>query len=150
MSGQAEAGGCAGCGLTRREFVERSTLAAVVAFLAACGGGDATGSTGGTGGPVTVRLADYPALANTGGIARVNAGGSPVAVVHEADGSYAAFSMSCPHQGTTINISGPGFVCPNHGARFDARGVWTGGQRTSNLRSVAVSYDAAAGTLTVG
>lgn len=150
MSDQASVG-CAGCGVTRRQFVERSTLAAVAAFLAACSAGsDITGSSGGTPSPVTIKVSDYPALANAGGIVKVNADGIPVAVVHETSGSFAAFSMVCPHQGTTINISGSGFVCPNHGARFNALGQWTGGQSTSNLRGVAISYDQTAGTLTVG
>jgi Rieske Fe-S protein len=140
---------CSGC-LSRREFVERSGLAAIVAFLAACSAGAGGGSTPTSTGPLTLTLADYPALASSGGIIRVNVDGRPVAVVHESDGSYAAFSMVCPHQGTTINISGSGFVCPNHGARFNAQGTWTGGERTSNLRSVALAYNANAGTVTVG
>ena len=146
---EATTGACAGCGLTRREFVERGTMAAVVAFLAACGGAGGGGSST-ISNPVTIKVADYPALASAGGIVRVNVDGVPVAVVHEADGSFAAFSMVCPHQGTTINISGGAFVCPNHGARFNAAGQWTGGERTSNLRSVALAYDATAGTITLG
>jgi Rieske Fe-S protein len=141
---------CGGC-LTRREFVERSALAGVVAFLAACSGGG--GSSGGgptSSGPLTLSLADYPALAASGGIVRVTVGGRPIAVVRESDTSFAAFSMVCPHQGTTINLNGAGFLCPNHGARFNAQGVWTGGERTSNLSTVAVVYDATAGTVTVG
>ncbi len=145
---------CAGCGLSRREFVERGTLAAVAAFLAACGGpipgvDNPLGPGGGTG-SLTIRIADYPALANVGGIARVNTSGAPVAVVRQSAGTFVAFSMSCPHAGTTINIVGSGFVCPNHGARFNAGGAWTGGQSTSSLQSVPVTYDAAAGTLTLG
>ena len=145
---------CVGCGLSRREFVGRSTLAAVTAMLAsACGGVidavtnplDPTG-----GGSVTINLADYPALANVGGIAKVSTGGAPVAVVRQSAAAFLAFSMSCPHAGTTINIVGSGFVCPNHGARFNAAGQWTGGQSTSALTSIPVTYDAAAGTLTLG
>jgi Rieske Fe-S protein len=142
--------GCAGCaGLTRRQFVERSTLAAVVTFLAACGGG-ASGGSPTVSQPYTFNVSSYAALSTVGGIARVNAGSAPVAVVRTGSDSFLAFSMVCPHQGTTINITGGAFVCPNHGARFNAQGQWTGGERTSNLRSVALSYDSASGTLTLG
>lgn len=142
--------GCAGCaGITRRQFVERSTLAAVASFLAACSGGAGGGSPT-LSAPYTFSVSAYPALATVGGIARVNVGSAPVAVVRSGTDSFLAFSMVCPHQGTTINISGGAFVCPNHGARFNAQGQWTGGQPTSNLRSVALSYDPAAGTITLG
>ena len=147
---------CEGCALSRREFVGRSTLAAVAAVLAAACGGPIPGvdnplGPGSAGGSLTIKLADYPALANVGGIAKVNnTGGAPIAVVRQSASNFLAFSMSCPHAGTTINISGSGFVCPNHGARFNASGQWTGGQSTSNLVSVTCTYDAAAGTLTLG
>jgi Rieske Fe-S protein len=147
---------CEGCGLSRREFVGRSTMAAVVALLASACGGPIPGvdnpvGPGGSGGQtLTIKIADYPALANVGGIARVNTSGAPVAVVRQSASTFLAFSMSCPHAGTTINISNGAFVCPNHGARFNASGQWTGGQPTSNLRSVSITYDATAGTLTIG
>lgn len=145
---------CEGCALSRREFVGRSTLAAVAAMLASACGGPIPGVDNplgpGSTGSLTINLADYPALANVGGIARVNTGGAPVAVVRQSAGTFAAFSMSCPHAGTTIDIVGGAFVCPNHGARFNAAGQWTGGQRTSNLVSLPVTYDATAGTLTLG
>jgi Rieske Fe-S protein len=138
------------CGVSRRAFLG-GTMVAVAALLAACGDGQ-----GGGGNPlapgeaVVVRIADVAALAQVGGIARVNTSGGAVAVVHVSQDTYAAFSMRCPHQGTTVNISGGGFVCPNHNARFNAAGQWTGGQRTGNLVSVPLAYDAAAGTLTLG
>ena len=146
--------------LSRREFVSRSVLAAVAASLtAACGGPidftapGAPGTTGGTGLPaagLTVRVADFAALASVGGIARVDGGvGLPVAVTRIDATTFAAFSMVCPHQGTTIDISGGGFVCPNHGARFSAAGTWTGGQSTTNLQSLPATYSAATGTLTI-
>jgi Rieske Fe-S protein len=148
--------GCAGmeCELSRRAFLG-GTLAAVAALLAACGdqqfgaGGNPPAPQDGASG-TTVRIADYPALAPVGGIARVDTSAGAVAVVHASQGSYAAFSMRCPHQGTRVNIVGSGFVCPNHQARFNAAGQWTGGQRTSGLAAVPLTYTAADGTLTLG
>lgn len=150
--GEARACPGAACGMSRRAFVG-GTMAAVAAVLYGCGDGQI-----GAGGPLlpetgettVLRLADYPALATVGGIVRVDTAGGPVAVVHLSQAAYAAFSMRCPHQGTTVSIRGGAFVCPNHDARFSAAGQWTGGQRTSSLASVPLALDAAAGTLTLG
>lgn len=144
----SQSAGCAPC-LARRDFLSQSALAALgAALLGACGDG-VTGATGGsTVVSGSVRIADYPALAAVGGIARVN--GTVVAVVRSATSTYRAFSMSCPHQGTTIAISGNGFRCPNHGATFSATGAWTGGERTSSLRELSVVYNAQDETLTIG
>jgi nitrite reductase/ring-hydroxylating ferredoxin subunit len=98
---------------------------------------------------LSVTLANFPALATVGGIARVTTSGTPVAVVRVDAGTYRAFSMVCPHQGTTVNISGAGFRCPNHGATFNANGAWTGGERTSGLSEFRVSSNTSAGTITI-
>lgn len=151
---RAELRVCTGesCGVSRRAFLG-GTMMAAAALLAACGDGQI-----GAGNPLAadpgagtvIRLADYPALAQVGGVARVNTSGGAVAVVHVSQGTYAAFSMRCPHQGTTVNITNGAFICPNHDARFNAAGQWTGGQRTSNLVSIPLTYDTAGGTLTLG
>ncbi|HET7232157.1 MAG TPA: Rieske (2Fe-2S) protein [Longimicrobium sp.] len=151
--GETIPGACQAC-LSRRAFVGQSTLLAVSALLAGCGDGQigpVGPAAGGTqGGSTTVRLADYPALQTVGGMVRVNTGSGPVAVVRATQATFAAFSMVCPHQGATLNLRAAGFSCPSHGATFNAGGVWTGGQRTGNLASVTVTYDAAAGLLTLG
>jgi Rieske Fe-S protein len=99
---------------------------------------------------LVVTLSAFPALASVGGLARVDGGkGTPVALVRMSATAFTAFSMTCPHQGTTVQISGGAFVCPNHGARFSSAGVWTGGQKTTNLSTFATVYDSAKGTVTV-
>jgi Rieske Fe-S protein len=145
--------GCAHCagqsGTSRREFIAASAASAVAAFLVtACG---ASGTTGVNTGPVSlsVQVSSYPALANVGGIAEVDRGGTPVAAVRTGANSFAAFSLICPHNGCTVGITGSSFYCPCHGARFASSGAWTGGQPTSNLASLATSYDATAGVLTI-
>lgn len=141
---------CTGCAaLDRRTFLAQTALAGVAAFLAACAaGGDATAPS--FTGPLTVKPADFAALAAVGGIARVDGGqGSPVAVVRVSDTQYTAFSLVCPHQGATVSISGAGFRCPQHGARFASDGSWTGGQSTSNLRALSAAFDPATGALTI-
>lgn len=126
-------------------------MLAVGALLAsACGNGKIGGGVTdvGTVG-MTVKLSDYPALATVGGIARLNGTTTPIAVVREAAAEYRAFSLVCPHEGTTVGINGTGFLCPNHEARFSGTGKWLGGQVTSSLHEFAVASNTAAGTLSI-
>lgn len=135
-------------GIGRRAFLAQSAVMAAVAALAACGldnGSTAPDTIG-----MTIKLSDYPALANVGGIATFTASGNPVAVVRTATSTFVALSRICPHQGGTIQTQGSGFRCPEHGATFSASGTWTGGQRTSNMRSYATTYDSTAGTVSIG
>ena len=105
---------------------------------------------GAGGGPITVHLSSYAALNTVGGVARVDAGsGSPTALVRSTSTTFTALSMICTHQGTTINISGSGFLCPNHGAQYAKTGAWAGGQPASNLQSFGTTYDATAGTVVI-
>lgn len=101
--------------------------------------------------PLLVTLANFPALATLGGIARVDAGTDrPVAVTRMGAADYRAFSMVCPHASyRPISIVAAGFICPNHGARFAPDGDWTGGQATNSLLEYSVVLDAGAGTLTI-
>lgn len=145
-------GSCGARAVTRRTFLAESTLAAVAAVLAsACG----DGVFGGALGPsqavaLSINVNNFPALAPVGGIARVDGNsGTPVAVWHSGADTYAAFSMICPHAGSTVNIQGSGFRCPNHGATFAASGAWTGGQQTSSLFPLTVAFDPATGILDI-
>ena len=137
-----------GSEIGRRTFLAQSALLAAAVALAACGASDATAPE--LTGQASIKVTDYPALSSVGGIAMVTIQGSPLAIVRTGTSTYVALSRICPHAGSTVNQSGSGFLCPNHGAQFSANGTWVGGQRTSNLRSYATSYDAASGTLTIG
>lgn len=146
-SGRALPG--AGGEIGRRTFLAQSALLAAAAALAACGAAaDATAPD--LTGQASIKVTDYPTLSSVGGIALVTIQGSPLAIVRTGTSTYVALSRICPHAGSTVNQSGSGFLCPNHGAQFSANGTWVGGQRTSNLRSYATSYDAASSTLTIG
>jgi Rieske Fe-S protein len=141
--------GCAGCaGLDRRGFLVRSAYFAAAAALAACGGADTTAPTISAG--TTIKVTDYPTLANAGGVAMVTVGGAALAIVRADANNFVALSRVCPHQGSIVNQNGTaGFLCPNHGARFDQTGKWIGGERTGNLHAYATSYNAATGVLTL-
>ncbi len=106
------------------------------------GGGATTVVTGQPSGGLIVNPALFPALAATGGVARVDTqqpGTTPIAVIRTGSNTWAAFSMVCPHQGTTINIVSGGFLCPNHGARFNTSGANIGGQSSGPLTTLPVT-----------
>jgi nitrite reductase/ring-hydroxylating ferredoxin subunit len=138
-------------GVSRRTFVSAATLATVAAMLEACGASGGATGPGGSGGAFTVTLASFSQLSTVGGIARVDGGtGSPTALVRTGTSSFVALSMICTHEGTTIGISGSGFTCPNHGAKFDSTGAWVSSpQRTTNLTSFTTTFDSAAGTVRI-
>jgi Rieske Fe-S protein len=152
-------GGCGGCDggdrgdveaqVDRRAFLVQGALSAALLALAACSL-DATAPDFGPSIGSSITVADYPQLASTGGVLLAGLNGQPVAIVRSGSTSFLALSRICPHQGGTIGTSGSGFLCPVHGARFDGTGHWTGGQRTTNMRTLSTSYDVSTDTLTIG
>jgi len=141
-------------GIGRRTFLAQSAILAAIAALNACAGGDggltAPDLGGGNNSPATIKVSDQPALANVGGTALVTIANSPFAIVRTGANSFLALSRVCPHQGSIVNKTSSGFLCPNHGAQFSSTGTWIGGQRTSSLRSYTTSYDGTTDTLTIG
>lgn len=145
-------------GVSRREFVSRATMTAIAAALAGCGGG---GGGDGALGPVAapkppvistpmiITLANFPALATVGGVAKVSSQ-PPIALARTATG-LVGYSLECTHAGTTVELrSDFTLKCPNHGAEFAFDGAWTGGeQRTSSLFAVTVTPDASGATVAI-
>ena len=134
----------------RREFLTVSAASVLTVLLTdACGGSG--GDAGVVAGPVSfsVQVSSYPALANVGGIARVDNGSIPIGVVRTGADTFAALFLICPHRGCTVAINGSSFRCPCHGATFASSGQWTGGQQTSSLAAFSTSYDATTDTLTI-
>ena len=140
------------CAVGRREFLGAATFTALTLLQSACGDGQIGGTApdGTSGGTLVVTLSQFSALASVGGVARVDGGsGTPVALVRTGTASFTALSLVCTHEGSTVNITGAGFLCPNHGARFSSVGVWQGGQVTTNLHSLPSTHDAVAGTVSI-
>ncbi len=154
---------CTGCSVasaavSRRDFVSTATMAAVAVALSACGGG---GSDGGPTSPpfvpkppalstpLVIALANFPALATVGGVARVSSQ-PPIALARTSSG-LVGFSLECTHAGTTVDVrSNFTLKCPNHGAEFSFDGNWTGGeQQTSSLFRVTVTPDATGATVSI-
>ena len=157
-AGLAPCGGCA-CGaagggaraIARRDFVTGAAAALAAMALAACGTTATDFLTSpGTLSSTSIKVSDFPALANVGGVATTSASGIPIAIVRTSASSFSAFSRICPHQGTTIDVLSNEFQCPRHGATFNLSGQWIGGQRTSDLTPYPTTFDTASATLTIG
>lgn len=137
---------CAAC-ISRRSFVAKSAgLAAVAAFFAACGeGGGITDPVGAT----QVKVSNYPGLATLNKLVLID---GQRAAKRTGPDTFAAYSRSCTHEGTAVNVVGQGasFECPNHGARFNNNGQVTLGPAERNLTVLTTSYDAATDMLTIG
>lgn len=72
-----------------------------------------------------VVIAEFPALANVGGVADIGQSINfvPIAVVRTGANSFIALSRICPHAGSYVNVvNAQSFRCPNHGALFNANG----------------------------
>jgi Rieske Fe-S protein len=150
---------CTGCALvSRREFVSQATLAAVAAALAGCGGSRSDGGVTAPpfvpkvpvlNTPLIITLANFPALANVGGAARVSSQ-PPIALARTTTG-LVGYSLECTHAGTTVDLRANFTLkCPNHGAEFAFDGSWTGGeQQTSSLFRVTVTPDATGATVAI-
>ncbi len=152
-------GSCAiaSAAVSRRDFVSQATLAAVAVALAGCGGGGDDGPTSqpfvpkppALSTPLVITLANFPALATVGGVARVSS--QPAIALARTANGLVGFSLECTHAGTTVDIrSNFTLKCPNHGAEFSFDGSWTGGeQQTSSLFRVIVTPDSSGATVSI-
>ncbi|MCC6245997.1 MAG: Rieske 2Fe-2S domain-containing protein [Gemmatimonadaceae bacterium] len=94
---------------------------------------------------LAVTIADWPALANVGGVAGSvgSLNFNPIAVVRAGANSFAAFSLICPHAQFYVQVvGGQSFRCPNHGALFNANGSLANNSpiQTGSLTPMRVSY----------
>jgi Rieske Fe-S protein len=130
--------------MQRRTFLELTLCGTGCALagsaLTACGDGNYTFSQ--LGEPVTIRLADYPALTVDGGfveLSRQTTGFSYPIFVRNRGGVLVALSGECSHEGCAVSASGTGFRCPCHGAQFDADGRVTAGPADVDMLSFDVN-----------
>ena len=145
---------CAGCAkLDRRQFLASASALSLGALVTGCGDGIIGGPETVPAFPETPFLVDprqITALQTVGGRSVVQVGlSAPVLVERTGAAQYRALSLACPHRGTIVSVERSGFRCPNHGAVFNADGLWQSGQATSDLEPVGVrmNFD---GTLSVG
>jgi Rieske Fe-S protein len=136
-------GVCGSC-ISRRSFLaDVATIAALAALFAGCADTGITDPTE----PLEVKVGDFPGLATINQLVLVD---GQRAAKRTGDATFAAFSRACTHEGTRINLSGSGFLCPNHGAQYDNNGNVTLGPASRSLTHLATSYDSATDTLTIG
>ncbi|MFB8229335.1 Rieske (2Fe-2S) protein [Cellulosimicrobium sp. NPDC055967] len=137
---------------TRRVVLAGSGAGAALALLAACGGepsGTRSGGTSGDGGSGGGEAVVEPgqALASTddvpvGGALAVTVAGAPLLVTQPEEGTFAAFSAICTHQGCTVGPGDGELLCPCHASRYDlATGAVLGGPAPSPLPEVPVTVD---------
>jgi thiosulfate dehydrogenase [quinone] large subunit len=135
--------GCAGC-VSRRAFLaDAAQLAALAAVFAGCGDPGITPPTG----KVDVKVSNFPGLATTGQLVLID---ERRAAKRTGVATFVAWSRFCTHEGTPVNISGAGFLCPNHMSRFDNDGNVTVGPASQPLNQLATAYDSATDILTIG
>ncbi|MGH7656360.1 MAG: ubiquinol-cytochrome c reductase iron-sulfur subunit [Gemmatimonadaceae bacterium] len=144
---------CAGCkhGVDRRTFISAAAAAAVLAVLDGCTTAPGGMFSGAFGGPFTVTVANFSALANVGGVARVDGGtGAPTALYRSDTTTFVALSMICPHAGfAPIDITSTGFHCPAHGSAFAKSGALVNGPAPTGLAMFTATFDSTAGTVTI-
>src|SRR5512146_1331651 len=152
---------CQDC-LNRRGFLARTAIAAAALIAAeACGDGQIGpplphNAGGGDpdipgGGPVTIQLSQFPALATVGTVVDI---GHQRALVRTSDTTFLGLSRICTHQQCDTDVRNNRFECPCHGSIFAAdgsviRGPSIAAPPNTPLRQLAVQVDAQAGTVTV-
>lgn len=152
---------------TRRAVLAGSGASAALLLLAACGGEPPSGTRGGGADEDADDDADDDredgdqdddggggrlvgpgeALASTsdvpvGGALAVTVGGAQLLVTQPEEGTFAAFSAICTHEGCTVGPGDGELLCPCHASRYDlATGAVLGGPAPAPLPEVPVTVD---------
>jgi cytochrome b6-f complex iron-sulfur subunit len=152
---------CEDC-LNRRDFFAKSALAAAALVVAeACGDGQIgppiPKRTGGgdpnvpVGGVPPFNVSKFPGLATVGVLVDI---GFERAVIKTDAATFKGFSRICTHQGCDTEVVNNRFECPCHGSIFDKDGSVIRGPNIESppitpLAQLAVTFDAATGTITI-
>lgn len=99
-------------------------------------------------GPVTINIADYPGLAATGSLVRVQ--NETIGVVRTGPASFVASSTICTHEGCDTDVRNNQFQCPCHDSLFAATGDLLRGPATRGLDRLPTAFDAPTNTLKIG
>jgi cytochrome b6-f complex iron-sulfur subunit len=142
---------CEHC-VSRRAFLAKSALAAAaMAALDACGDGQIGPSAVTLGAGVTIKVADFPALANVGTVVPIT---GDRALVRTSPTTFQGFSRVCTQQGCITDVTNNRFECPCHGSIFSSDGSVVRGPNIASppiapLDKLAATFNQAAGTVTV-
>ena len=100
------------------------------------------------GGKLSVNLKAIPDLAKIGGSTRVGSlKGVPVAIARTGTSEYVAFSLKCPHAGTTVSRDEKGWLCRAHLSEFEADGKFILGTAATGLEQVPIKVSRGKATL---
>ena len=97
-----------------------------------------------------LRVADYPALQNTGGSVQLQFSTiyPPLTLNRVSSTEFATLDSICTHAGCTVGKFINGFMrCPCHGSRYNARGEVVQGPAEANLNAYLTTFDAATGVI---
>ena len=144
---------CSDC-INRRDFLAKSALAAAALVVEGCGDGQIGPPLHNSSvppGSVTVKLSDFPALATVGVVVDI---GHQRAVVRTGTTTFRGLSRICTHQQCDTDVRNNQFECPCHGSIFASdgsviRGPSVASPQIAPLSPLDVTFDAAAGTITV-
>lgn len=126
--------------------------AAALVVAEGCGDGQIGPTAATLGSGLTVKVADFPALATPGVLVDI---GRARAVVRTSDTTFLGLSRICTHQGceAAVDRTANQIHCPCHDSVFSATGDVVHGPNTGDtigpLQHLDVVYDATAGTLAV-
>ncbi len=141
--------------MDRKEFLTSIGFGTAGVLIASCIGGCSKTAVPAAPANVnqTIKLSDYPALANIGGMIYtdgVKVGNNGIIVAKTIASTYVAVSQFCTHQGGTVQYDqgGNDFYCPRHGAIFSDTGAHVSGPGSGGLTqyTVVVNGD---GTITI-
>ena len=100
-------------------------------------------------GRLSIRVRDIPKVVAVGSSVQVGmVKGQAVALARTGPSTFSAFSLSCPHQGVTVEKDGDGWICRAHGSQFESDGALAFGPATTALRPVPVKVSR--GVVTIG
>jgi cytochrome b6-f complex iron-sulfur subunit len=145
---------CEDC-LNRRDFFAKSALAAAALVVAdACGDGQIgppIHPAVATGAVPPFNVSKFPGLATIGVLVDI---GFERAMIKTDAATFKGFSRICTHQGCDTDVVNNRFECPCHGSIFDKDGSVIRGPNIESppitpLAQLAVTFDAATGTITI-
>ena len=99
-------------------------------------------------GRLAVQLRQIAALAKVGGATRIgDFKGKPFAIARTGSAKYIAFSLSCPHQGVTVDQTENGWRCDAHGSEFATNGGLVFGPATTGLFKIPIKVSKGVATI---
>ena len=91
----------------------------------------------------TVKINEHPELEKPGGsvVVKKTAAGD-LLVVRSSEGTYAAFSVVCPHLQCNVKVTSPTMIqCPCHKSGYGMDGTYISGPAKTGLRKFPINVE---------